>query len=331
MDTCVKTIESDVADKTVTFVKKSEFISVVAYIHNNSNKIHNFIETVMSRCHSEFKHCEIIFVDDYSTDDSVAVIKDYYKKNPVDYMVSIIKMGYYHGMESSMNAGRDMAIGDYVYEFDDIYIDYDSEVVISAYEKCLEGYDIVVVSTDVPIRLTSKIFYSVFNKAILSNNHIGQDSFRIISRRGINRVTSMDVDILYRKAVYLNCGLRTAGIEYKSTTGVRPPRITQKYERIDLAMDSFVYFTNVAERVVIGMVAFFAVLLIFAIGYAIISRVMGYHNGLGWLSMMLVLSSGFMGLFGILAIAIKYLSVIVKLLFKSQKQFISEIDKISSR
>lgn len=310
---------------------KPQFVSIVAYVHNDKDKIHKFIEVVMECCQKNFKQCEIIFVDDFSSDNSVDVIKEYYKQNPVNYIVSIIKMGRYHGIETAMNAGRDMAIGDYVYEFDDLYIDFNADIVLEAYDKCLEGNDIVTVSTDVPIRYTSKLFYKIFNKAISSRAKIGQESFRLLSRRGINRITSMDVHIPYRKVIYLNCGLSTAQITYKSTTGSRPARITQKYERFDLAMDSFIYFTNIAERLAMGIAAGFGILSIFAIVYAITSRLMGYREGIGWLSTMLFVSLGFMGMFGILALVVKYLSVVVDLVFKSQKYLIADIDKISSK
>ncbi len=312
-------------------VQKPQFVSVVAYVHNDEKKIPGFIKTVMDKCVENFKQCEIIFVDDYSSDDSVKVIKDYYNDNPVNYIVSIIRMGRYHGMETAMNAGRDMAIGDYVYEFDDLYIDYEPDVIIEAYEKCIEGNDIVVASTKVPIRCSSKLYYRVINKSLGLKGKIGQETFRLLSRRGINRITSMDINIPYRKIIYLNCGLSAARITYKSTTGKRPPRITHKYERANLAMDSFIYFTNIAERVAMTVAVIFALISIFAIGYAIVSRAMGYHEGLGWLSTMLFTSVGFMGMFGMMALIIKYLSVIVDLVFKSQQYLIADVDKISSK
>ena len=311
--------------------KVGQFVSVVAYVHNDSSKIEKFIETVLKCCDDKFKQFEVIFVDDCSTDNSVELIREHFKVNPVDYIVSIIRMGRYHGMETAMNAGRDMAIGDYVYEFDDLFVDFEPEVIIRAYDKCTEGNDIVTVSTDVPIRLTSKLFYKVFNRAISSNGKIGQDSFRLLSRRGINRVTSMDVNIPYRKAIYLGSGLSTAQIAYKSTEGTRPPRINGRQERIDLALDSFIYFTNIFERVTLAIMSCFGLISVFAIIYAIWSRTMGYHEGTGWLSAMLFISVGFVGIFAMLAIVVKYLSVLLELVFKNQKYLIANVEKISSK
>lgn len=309
--------------------KMRQFISVVVYVYNNADRIEEFITTVMKEC-EVFKQSEIIFVDDCSTDNSVSVIKDYYKKNPADYVVSIICMGRHHGMETAMNAGRDMAIGDYVYEFDDLYVDYEGSVIIDAYNKCLEGNDIVTVSTNVPMQFTSNLFYNVFNKSMRSNSPIGQESFRLLSRRGINRIISMDVEIPYRKVIYHNSGLSTANVEYRSTKGIRPSRGAEKVERFDLAIESFIYFTNLIERISLMIAVMFGLLFIASIVYTIVSRINGYHIGQGYISSMIIMSTGFTGVFGFLAVVIRYLGVIVNLTFKKQKYLIADIEKISS-
>ena len=309
--------------------KINQFISVVAYVYNNADRIEKFITTVMKEC-KVFEQCEMIFVDDCSTDNSAEVIKKFYSKNPVDYMVSIIHLGRYHGMEMAMNAGRDMAIGDYVYEFDDLYIDFDGSVILEAYNKCLDGNDIVTVSTDVPMRFTSRMFYSVFNKVVKSDSYIGQESFRLLSRRGINRIIAMDADIPYRKVIYLNSGLSTASVKYKSTKGHRPARISEKSERIDLAIDSFIYFTNIVQHISLVAACLFGLLSIGVIAYTLISRGLGHHIGMGWVSTMIFMALGFTGLFVFMAIVIRYLSVLVDLVFKHQKYLISDVENIFS-
>ena len=310
--------------------KEPQFVSFVAYIHNNAELIEKYISTVLEQC-VNFKQCELIFVDDYSSDRSVEVIEKYFNSNPSDYIVSIIKLGRYHGMETAMNAGRDIAIGDFVYEFDNIFIDFDGSTIMDAYYKSLEGNDIVTVSTDVPIKASSKLFYHVFNKVAHSHNEIHQVSFRLLSRRGINRVISMGVDIPYRQVIYLNSGLSDAEIKYESLTGHRPARKNKHTERLDLALDSFIYFTKAIHRTALIIAVCFAVLFIAAIIYAIISRAMGYHHGMGWLSTMTFMSLGFTGVFGFLAVIVKYLSVLVDLVFKKQKYMIEDIEKIASK
>ena len=49
----------------------------------------------------------------------------------------------------------------------------------------------------------------------------------------------------------------------------------------------------------------------------------------GWTTTMLFLSVAFLGVFAILAVIIKYLSIIVDLIFKKQKYMIESIEKIT--
>ena len=64
---------SKYAREKLKMPKIRQFVSVVAYVHNNANKISKFITTIMKECEI-FTQREIIFVDDYSKDDSVEII-----------------------------------------------------------------------------------------------------------------------------------------------------------------------------------------------------------------------------------------------------------------
>ena len=196
--------------------KNKEFISAVIYVHNNEKTIGKFLLDINKELEKNFEHYEIILVNDFSKDNS----KDEIKKvceNIKDSMVSIVTMSYYQGLEFAMNAGIDLAIGDFVFEFDNTIMDYDSSLIMDVYKKCLSGNDIVSTSPKNKRRLTSKLFYSIFNRHSRRNNKIDTESLRIISRRAINRVNSLNKSIPYRKAIYSNCGLKKEIIKYTPT------------------------------------------------------------------------------------------------------------------
>ena len=44
------------------------------------------------------------------------------------------------------------------------------------------------------------------------------ESFRILSRRVINRIMGMSKTVPYRKALYAGCGLKTTNLKYEVTT-----------------------------------------------------------------------------------------------------------------
>ena len=310
--------------------KEQKFVSVVAYIHNDQNMIGHFLDTVMVHCAGSFEKCELILVNDHSTDGSNEIIHNYFRDRPQDYLVSVIRTGVYQGLESSMNSGRDMAIGDYVFEFDDLFVDYDTSVIDQAYNKCIEGNDIVSVASNARMRLTSRIFYSVYNRVSKTQNELGQATFRLLSRRAINRVKSLETYIPYRKAVYMNCGLAVDRIVYNSTCGNKKlTRHSNGNERAGLAVDSFIFFTNVMERVSLCISILFFIIAVGVIIYVIASFFLDSHLEAGWVSVMGFLSLGFIGMFGLLTIVMKYLSVIVNLLFRQQRYIIEDVEKIS--
>ena len=98
--------------------QEKKFISLVVYLHNVENYIVTFFEKIVPKFEEQFEKFEIICVDDGCTDGTVGVLKEYLKNKNLAVMVNIIHMSFFHGRESSMNAGRDLAIGDFIYEFD---------------------------------------------------------------------------------------------------------------------------------------------------------------------------------------------------------------------
>lgn len=308
---------------------EKKFISLVVYLHDVAEYLKFFLDTVLSVCEENFEQYELVCVDDACMDDTVEVLKKYVEDRQINAMVNVVHMGFFHGLESAMNAGRDIAIGDFVYEFDDIFVDYEPEVIMEVYHKLIEGNDIVAASSKGKLRMTSRIFYSLYNKTSRGNGKIGPETFRIVSRRAINRIKSVGQFIPYRKAVYMNCGLNTDTIYYNSKdVNVRVKNKTVASERTTLALDSFIYFTNVLERtsaIICGVLLLFTVCMGI---YIFFDAFNGRKPVEGWLSTMGFMALGFFGVFALLTIILKYLSVMLNLIFRHQRYLVSDIEKV---
>ena len=99
-------------------------------------------------------------------------------------------------------------------------------------------------------------------------------------------------------------------------------------ERTTLALDSFIYFTNVLERLSAILCGLF---LLFSVGmgiYIILDMFNKNKPVEGWLSTMGFLALGFFGVFALLTIILKYLSVMLNLIFKQQRYLVSDIEKV---
>ena len=311
--------------------KEKKFISLVVYLHNEEQQILPFMEQIMPMMEENFEAFELICVDDGCTDGTVGSLKEYLEKHNFTAMVNLIHMSFHHGLESAMNAGRDLAIGDFIYEFDTVRMDYPSDTVLQVYKRLLEGYDIVSASTADGVRFTSRWFYRLYNRTSRGSGMIGPETIRIVSRRAVNRIKAMGQYIPYRKAVYANCGLKMDVIHYEKSAAAPGSPKKRTGERVSLALDSFIYFTNVMER--LSLIASCAFLLI-TIGmgiYILRDFLVGTAIVEGWMSTMGFLALGFFGVFALLTIVLKYLSVLLNLIFKHQRYLISDIEKVVKR
>lgn len=309
--------------------KEKKFVSLVVYLHNVEAYINFFLDKILPICESHFQEFEIVCVDDGCTDGTMEKLRNYIEKNEIKAMVNIIHMSFFQGLESAMNAGRDIAIGDFVYEFDDVFVDYEPELLLELYEKLLEGNDIVAARSKGKIRITSRLFYLLYNSTSRAKGKIGPETFRVVSRRAINRIKSMGQYIPYRKAVYMNCGLKNATIAYTSKD--REARVKNKtvtHERTSLALDSFIYFTNAMEKVSAVLSGLF-LLLTLGMGIYVLCDFFNSNKPVeGWLSTMSFLALGFFGVFALLTIILKYLSVMLNLIFRQQRYLVADIEKV---
>lgn len=308
---------------------EKKFISVVVYLHDAAPYLKYFLDTVIPACEKSFEQFELVCVDDACRDNTIEILKEYVEERQLKAMVNVVHMSFFQGIESAMNAGRDIAIGDFVYEFDDVFVDYEPEVIMQVYEKLLEGNDIVAASSKGKMRITSRIFYALYNKTSRNRGKIGPETFRILSRRAINRIKSMGRYIPYRKAVYTSCGLNAATILYDSRdVNARIKNKTVMSERTTLALDSFIYFTNALQRLSAVVCGFFLIMTV-GMGIYIISDVVNGTNTVeGWLSTVGFLALGFFGVFALLTIILKYLSVMLNLIFKQQRYLVADIEKV---
>ncbi len=310
--------------------KEKNFVSCVVYVHNAQSYIGGFLRTVANVMEENFENSEIICVNDHSDDlstDEIRKISD--EVNSVG--ICLVNLSFFHGLEAAMNAGMDLAIGDFVFEFDRPVLDFDPEMIMGVYRHSLTGYDIVSASPDIPARMSSKLFYVLYNRLSDITYEMATESFRVLSRRVINRIKSMNRTIPYRKAVYANSGLKTDNLRYtlKDNAHVHNDRREKKY-RSGLAMDVLILFTDLGYRFAKAMTALMMFMSLIMLVYSVVIYALK-HPVAGWTTTILFLSVSFFGLFGILTIVIKYLQLLVNLIFKRKNYSFESIEKLNKK
>lgn len=300
---------------------------MVCYVYNGEKQILNFLRSLYEKLDDNFKVFEIICVNDASEDNSCKIIEEFSRDK--DTVISIVNMSSYQGIEVAMDAGTDLAIGDFVYEFDSIYIDYSLELIIDVYEKALEGFDIVAATPRNVHGGWSKFFYRVFNNYRTCEGQIRQETFHIVSRRAINRVNDINKLLVYRKAAYANCGLRSTFIQYENPITALSYDKKMIRSRKKLATDTIILFTDLIQKITAYLSAFFLMVTVSIALYTCFVYTIGRKPVEGWTPLMLYLSLGFFGIFLILTVIVKYLSLVINLLFRRKHYLIESIIKLT--
>ena len=299
--------------------KEKNFVSAVVYLQNQQEQVRDFFKGLNDQLSAHFEHYELIAVNDGCTDETVQRLKDWASQN-LSAPLTILNMSLRQGLEPAMNAGLDAAIGDFVYEFDSMETHYEPQLIWQAYQKALTGFDVVTACPS-GSRLSSRMFYHLFNRFSNSAYPLQTDVFRLVSRRAINRVHSISNDLAYRKAAYAASGLACATLHFE---GAAP---TREEARLDKAMDSLALYTDAGYKLSLGVSMVMLLLTLVALVYTVVIWLLGDPIQ-GWTTTMLVLSAGFAGLFFILTIAVKYLNLLVRLIFKKQTYLIEGIEKL---
>ena len=308
---------------------EKNFISAVVYLNsaNNREQLSEFLEKLLHNLQEHFLHFELICVDDDSSEeyiDCVKACKAIYDSRAI----TILHMSFYQGMEIAMNAGRDLAIGDFVMEFDECRYNFPDECIEQVYAECLKDYDIVCCADKNKTKTASRVFYSIFNRFSGMEYKLQSDNFRILSRRGINRMQSQNRTIPYRKALYANCGLKMRVLTYEPVSREAYQHDQkERQNRRGIAFDSLLLFTDIGYRMAAGMAGLMAAVMVFCAVYALVVYLEGIAI-VGWTTTILFLSFAFFGLFVILAIVIKYLSLLLNLTFKRQRYLFDGIEKL---
>lgn len=308
---------------------EKNFISCVVYLDSaeSIDETRRFIEKISTILNGLVEHYELIFVDDECGTEYISQVKDMKKSMP-DIPVTILHMSYYQGMEVSMNAGRDLAIGDYVIEFDECNSHFPDGIIEDMYLQCIDDADIVTCSDDSKKRWTSELFYVLFNRYSASPYKLHSENFRILSRRSINRIQALSRSIPYRKALYYESGLNVEALYYSSEMAAdysQDKRVRKS--RRNLAIDSLVLFTDIGYKIALMISTIMAIIAgMFAV-YALVIYLRGIAIE-GWTTTVLFLAFAFFGLFVLISIMIKYLSLILNMSFKKNRYLFQSVEKL---
>ena len=298
--------------------KEQNYISAVVYVDRADEGDMRFFRTLNQVLAEHFLKYELIAVTADEANHNDKKLRDF--ASEINMPLTLVHMSLKQPHEQCMNAGLDVSIGDYVYEFDTTDMPYAKEEIWNAYELAMKGNDIVTVCP-LEEKFTSKLFYHIFNRHSNAEYKLRSDAFRLVSRRAINRAHAISNNLPYRKATYAASGLKMAEIEFKGKIKRR------KFDKFELAVDSLALYTDFGYKFSVGLTGIMLLGTLATLIYTFAVYLMGNPVS-GWTTTMLVLTGGMTGMFALIAVMIKFLSLILMLSFKKQSYLVENVEKL---
>jgi dolichol-phosphate mannosyltransferase len=266
-------------------------ISIVLPIYNEEAGLASFISELSLELTKISENAEVIFVNDGSKDNSLALIKKFCEENK-DF--KYIDLSRNFGHQIAVSAGIDFAKGDKI-----MLIDSDGQdppaVMHQMLAKMDEGYDVVYAQRikradeSALKKLTAKFFYKFLNKITSIEIPVDTGDFRIINRKVANALKQMPEKQRYLRGQIAWLGFKQTAVSYERL-GRNAGETGYTYRKmIRLALDAITSFSNWPLRLATLSGFFCAFIGFFLILYTLYARFILKQYEPGWPSLMITI------------------------------------------
>jgi glycosyltransferase involved in cell wall biosynthesis len=193
-------------------------ISIVVPVKDEEDGIQPFVVRVSSILNeiTSDGDWEILFVDDGSTDETIAAIAAAHFREP---RVRALSLSRNFGKEAAISAGLDHVGGQAVVPMD-VDMQDPPEVLVEMVAKWREGYDMVFgvrrnrASDSFPKRLTADLYYRAHNW--MSHDKIPENAgdFRLLDRKVVDAIRTLPERNRFMKGLFAWAGFKQAAVEY---------------------------------------------------------------------------------------------------------------------
>lgn len=197
---------------------KCPLISVIVPVKDEEESIAPFVARVSDVLGTVAPagNWEILFVDDGSSDETIAAIAAAHFRDP---RVCALSLSRNFGKEAAISAGLDRARGDAVVPMD-VDMQDPPEVLVEMVAKWREGFDMVFgvrrsrESDSAAKRMTAGLFYRAHN--LISRDKIPENAgdFRLLDRKVVDAIRTLPERNRFMKGLFAWAGFRQAAVEY---------------------------------------------------------------------------------------------------------------------
>lgn len=267
-------------------------ISVVIPIFNEEGNIEEMYRRTSLAIQTISNEYEIIFVNDFSKDNSLPLIK---KITLEDKHVQYISFSRNFGHQVAVCAGLDYAKGKAIVVIDGDLQD-PPELIPQMYEKYKGGYKVVYAKrsarkgVSIFKNAAYKLFYRILNKLTTIKIPLDTGDFRLIDRVIIEHLKNMPERNKFIRGQIAWIGYKQTCVEY-----VRDPRLNGKTgysfsKLMKLALDGITGFSDKPLKIASNMGLIVSLISFVFIVYALISYFVFKTPLHGWTSLMIGIS-----------------------------------------
>jgi polyisoprenyl-phosphate glycosyltransferase len=226
-------------------------ISIIVPVMNEAENIPALVSRLTSVLDTVDARWEILFVDDGSTDTTLAVVKSLHGQDP---RVVAISFSRNFGKEIAIAAGLRYARGDCAIIMD-ADLQHPPEMVRAFVAHWRAGYQVVYGQrrnreADGPLRrLFARAFYRVFNALARTDIPEGAGDFRLLDRRAIDAMNSLHEVSRFNKGLFSWIGFRSIGVPYTVCERAHGASKWSFGRLIRFAMDGLTSFSTLPLRV----------------------------------------------------------------------------------
>lgn len=226
-------------------------LSVIIPVHNESGNIEPLCQRLVPVLNRITPVWEIIFVDDGSRDDTLALVRE---QSLADPRIGAVSFSRNFGKEVAIAAGLDHVRGDAVVIMD-ADLQHPPEMIAAFVEKWREGYLMVYGqrtgrSDETRVkRGFAHLFYSLFSRFGEISLPEGAGDFRLIDRKGVDVLRTLGEKARFSKGLYAWIGFRNIGVPFVVEDRVHGATKWSFRKLFRFAFDGITSFSTVPLRV----------------------------------------------------------------------------------
>ncbi|MGI9249596.1 MAG: glycosyltransferase family 2 protein [Pseudohongiellaceae bacterium] len=243
-----------------------KLISLVVPVFNEEEMVTLFLERAQAVCSQlEGYRFQYLFVDDGSTDNTLALLLDLQRTNP---NIRIVELSRNFGKEAALSAGLDFSDGNAAIPID-VDLQDPPELIPQLIREWENGYEVVLAcrsdrqSDDWRKRITAAIFYRLHNFIGKPTIPANCGDFRLLDRVVVEALRQLPENQRFMKGLFAWVGFRTTTVLYTREKRQAGSSKFNGWRLFDFAIQGITSFSTAPLRaaLIVGVLTTFLALI----------------------------------------------------------------------